>query len=226
MPCGPACRINVVVWGIWKVHCCCKLQKWEVILQGPAIVVGMFHFPAKLSHYITYFDMRAHSQKYLYRSTWMVRPSFGLRVSVNPITVQIPSASSLNKWKWFRYTIVMNLKWNTAYPCVQCAAVMTHCSLMRVPPQKTLTLPPFGFDLVKATCQPISPSTAGSPPTILWILSSTESRSVANRFWPQTAMIWWHLFSCGWYYNEHLATESYFLNFQLTALSVSPMQES
>ena len=88
--------------------------------------------------------------------------------------------------KWF---LIMNIK-NQTYPCVQCAAVITHCSLIRVPPQKTDTLPPFGFDLDRATCQPISPSTASSPPTILWIpLSSSESRSVTSLFWPQTAMM-------------------------------------
>ena len=53
------------------------------------------------------------------------------------------------------------LTFKVFYPLAQCAAVTTHCELIKLPPQ---TKPPF--ESIR-TCQPQSPAVAGVPPTIL-----------------------------------------------------------
>ena len=113
--------------------------------------------------------------------------------AIGHISKQVPHIGS-------RMIIVIILSFiiNQTHSSVQCAAVMTHCSLIRVPPQLTSAcFLELGSSHIKPTCQPSSPFTASSPPTIRWTLSSAESRSSGpSLFLPQTAMIWWHLLSC------------------------------
>ena len=104
------------------------------------------------------------------------------------------------------------------HPAVQCAAVMTHCSLIRVPPHHGDTFcPACGLREVRATCHPSVLTTAFSPPTIRCIKSSIASRlATSNLFWPQTAKIAEVFSSWG-----HLRQIQMIL---LTALRVSIMQ--
>ena len=96
-------------------------------------------------------------------------------------------------WVWlvqFGETHSLNNYCQETHPAVQCAAVMTHCSLIRVPPHHGDTfLPASGLREVRPTCHPSVLTTAFSPPTIRWMKSSIASRlATSNLFWPQTAM--------------------------------------
>ena len=115
----------------------------------------------------------------------------------------------------------------STYHIVQCAAVMIHSSFRSVPPQKIsisygmpgVEMMPLGSLSVRPTCQPISPFTAFSPPTIRWTLSSAESSRFVtpSLFWPQTAIYFDLITFVHW--------ESVSPTCQLTAIRIGPVQE-
>jgi len=94
----------------------------------------------------------------------MVTPSFGLFLLSIPIIAYMEDALLLS---------------------VQCAAVMTHCAWMRVPPQKILALLQLA-QLVRPTCHPSSFFAAFTPPTINSGPSIAMPSVAATWFRPQT----------------------------------------